>query len=151
MKITTKLISLAAALILCMGLISCNQIEDTNGPDDYSLETIGDSDLTSGKGSSSSVSTVKTTVNGKTTLKIGKFSGVKEIDTFRGRGDTLEISIKVTVTEGNFRAVLVKDKEICAEIPLNEDYDLVIENADGKYSLVIAGESAKIEMVYTEK
>ena len=50
-----KLFTILFILFLSLTLTSCSHIEDTNGPDDYSLVEISNDEIVSGKSYSTSV------------------------------------------------------------------------------------------------
>ena len=67
-------------LFMVFGLTSCSHIEDTNGPDNYSLETFSDEDIIYGSSTSTTFMVLETysVLNGKSTgsYSVGKLSGV---------------------------------------------------------------------------
>lgn len=149
-----RFLCLITVLSLLFCLAGCGGIEDTNGPDDFSLVTITDEDICSGKLSYSAMMSSTTNINNKLTLKIRKFSGVKEPDSpvarVKTNGETLIFRTDITVTAGNFRACIVRDnEEIVGEFPIDVAGEVRIENAVGTYSLRIAGESAAFSLVCT--
>ena len=147
-----RFLCLITVLSLLLCLAGCGGIEDTNGPDDFSLVTITDEDICGGRFSSSAVMSSTFTSGNKTTLKIKKFSGVKDSPDARvkANGETLIWRTAITVTAGNFRACIVRDnEEIVGEFPIDGTGEVKIENAAGTYYLRIAGESAAFSLVYT--
>lgn len=137
-------------LFLAVFLGGCiKQIEDTNGTDDYTIETFTDEDITANRTSYIIVSSFTTTINNVTTVKIGKFSGIYELEKTRVPNSNLQYQIASTCTSGNFRIVIVKDNEILDDVQINTSKTISYPNANGTYQLRIVGESAKIEMNYS--
>ena len=137
-----KAISLLLTALLLCALTACGsvKIEDTNGPDDLSLNTITDQnilklDLPSGGYG------VRTTSNLATCY--GKeFSGVTEILSTNLIAGTFAVDLMdFTVTGGNFRMVVVNDGKIVADIAPGTD-QISLDGLKGDVSLRIAGESA---------
>ena len=132
---------LLTALLLCT-LTACGsvKIEDTNGPDDLSLNTITDQnilklDLPSGGYG------VRTTSNLATCYGKG-FSGVTEILSTNLIAGTFAVDLMdFTVTGGNFRMVVVNDGKIVADIAPGTER-ISIDDLKGHVSVRVAGESA---------
>ena len=143
MKKVKVLVVAMVCLMLALSLSACiGHIEDTNGDDDFSLVTITDSDLVSGKSNSLTNNSMKTTIGNKTTHKYGKFSGIITLETIRvTTGKT--ITTTMSVTAGNCRLVLVKDGQIVYDFNINGSDSVTLES--GTYYLRIAGESAKVD------
>jgi len=120
-------------------------IEDTNGPDNYTLQTITDQNIrkldTGSMGSGKSFSSLTNT----TTYHSGKFSGVEVIhqSDIWATGLTVQV-YDYHVEAGNFRLVLLLDDEIVHEfVPNGEPIQTcTLGKIDGLLSLRIAGESA---------
>ena len=136
-------------LAICLGLVACGQIEDTNGEDDYSLATITKEELVKGASSSSQVGFLHTQVNDKHTYKVAKFSGVEVLESVRATESTQSITFTVESTResGNLYIYVRCDQEIVGEFAIGKGDSLILEQpAPGKYELCIAGESASFEM-----
>lgn len=120
-------------------------IEDTNGPDDYSLTTITDENIINrdigalgNKRSTSILSGDLVEFSSK------KFTGVTEIlyNNYVGKSDFVLNLLNFNVTEGNLRMVVVHDGEIVAELEPGMFVEYRLEDISGYVSLRIAGESA---------
>lgn len=120
-------------------------IPDTNGPDDFSLQTITDENIrklnTGALGGGESWDSISNT----TTYRSDKFSGVsviheKEIWT---TGMTINV-YNYIVEDGNFRLLVMVDDEILHEFIPNGDLIQTFELGaiSGLFSIRIAGESA---------
>lgn len=146
-----KKIRIFAIILLCMlvtlSLTACvEHIEDTNGDDNFSLETITDSDIESGVISTVIEGESKQTVVNKTTYKVKKLSGIKKLEEF----DVIKsftITSDMTVSAGNCRLVLLKNSKIFKDLNINGSERLTFDG--GSYSLVVAGESAELSLTYT--
>lgn len=124
-------------------------IEDTNGINNYSLNTITDRNiikLNSGP--------LYETENGNTIndskLSLTKFSGVMEIHGKDYKNESLQVDLKnIKIAEGNLQAVLLVDNKIIHKFNSNEsNQSFKLDNISGYVALRIAGESAKFEMEY---
>lgn len=127
-------------------------IEDTNGPDDYSLTTITDQQIIDKSVGALNVKQKKSLIGDTIEFSSDKFTGVYEIlyDNYIGSSD-FEINLySFTVNEGNFKMVVIHDDEIVATLEPDLMLDYRLENVKGKVSLVIAGESADFAFSMTE-
>ena len=125
-------------------------IEDTNGADNYSLQTITDSNIINRDVGAMGLNIHKSAVSGVTTYSSEKFTGVEEIYGNNIWGNRFEITVNhARVDSGNFRIVLLEDEHIVHEFRLNElTQTYVLENPSGYISLRIAGESADFQLDY---
>lgn len=145
-----RFFSLLVLITLSFILTGCmKQIEDTNGEDDFTIQTYTDDDITSGKSISMKVGSLTNTVNNTTTIKIKKFSGLEKLDTIKADNDTIEFNVESTVSSGNFRMVIIKEKEIIQDVIINTTDKITLTGCTGRYDLVMIGESAKINLKYT--
>lgn len=139
-------------LILCIVLVGCKSYEDTNGPDNYSLETITDEMIIKGT-SSSSVGMIssKKTNDGDTTIKekVKRFNGVRTLYTLE-KNTSYVLALDASVTKGNARIIIVSDTEILADFLVNgEDQLIPIDTSiagDSKVYIKIAGEACSYEI-----
>lgn len=134
-------------IIICLSIFitgcSYGQIEDTNGDEDFSIETISDEKIKKGPNTRFVIKSKRTNKNNISTVKIEKFSGIYLLKTTKVSNQTLTFNIDSTVEKGNFRIVIVKDKEIIKDFLINCSDSHTIDNAVGNYLLKIVGESAK--------
>ncbi len=141
------LLLLSSTLFLLSGCAL--HIEDTNGNDNFTLQTITDQDIISGR-SSVSVSSVGSSNNNRTTLKVEKLSGVKTLETLKS--GSYEFTITFNVEQGNCRLVLCDGENILQDIDIGaKDKTFTTKSESGKLYLKIAGESAKFNIEYTYK
>ena len=140
-----KIISILFVLVFVLCLSACH-VEDTNGTDNYELETFTDEDIIKGTNISATF-TYQSYINNKGKFGCSKMSGVKLIDTFHCYNETLKIEFTSSVTKGNFKLVVVHDG-IIDVIPINQTYIYEAKNALGEYEVKVVGESAKFEITY---
>ena len=139
-------------IVMLFSLTSCSHIEDTNGPDDYSLTTLSEENILNRKGSTTTVGTVRTKSliggNLKGSYKVSKVSGVSTIIKFECKGTTVKFEIDFTVTSGNAILAVVSDGTIVRKIEANQVVEFEVNNSKDTYQLVIVGESAKANIKY---
>lgn len=121
-------------------------IEDTNGPDDYSLTTITDKDIIDcDMGSLNHKKETQPLFNDGITFSSDKFTGVEEIFVINyiGKSDFMLNVTSFEVTGGNFKMAVVHNGEIVATIEPDMFAECSLEDIKGTVALRIAGESAK--------
>ena len=125
-------------------------IEDTNGTENYSLQTITDSNIIKRDIGAMGLKTSSDSISNVTTYSSNKFTGVEEIYGSNILGNRFEITVNhARVDSGNFKIVLLEDDKIVHEFELNElTQTYVLENPNGYISLRIAGESADFKLDY---
>ena len=140
-----KAISLLLTALLLCALTACGsvKIEDTNGPDDFSLNTITDQNILNRDLPSGGLAIA---TGGLLTKKVEHsakdYSGVTEILSTNLIAGTFAVDLMdFTVTGGNFRMVVVNDGKIVADIAPGTD-QISLDGLKGDVSLRIAGESA---------
>lgn len=140
----------AVAIFMFMGN-DLEHIEDTNGAENFALQTITDENIINkdiGAVGGPNMSTDN--ISNTTTYSSKKFTGVAEIYGVDITTTSMDITVNhASVTEGNFKLVLLVDDEIVHEFKLNElSQTYTLEKPSGYVSLVIAGESANFEFDY---
>ena len=125
-------------------------IEDTNGADNFSLQTITDSNIINRDIGAMGLEKSTDSAFNTTTYSSNKFTGVEEIFGENIWGNRFEITVNhARVDSGNFKIVLLEDDKIVHEFTLNELMQTyVLENPNGYISLRIAGESADFMFDY---
>jgi len=120
-------------------------IEDTNGPDDYSLNTITDANIINRDIGAMNVSKESGLLNDGITFSSKNFSGVYEIflTNFLGKSDFLMDVTGFDVTKGNFKMAVVNNDQIIAVVEPGMFAECYLEDLTGSLSLRIAGESAE--------
>jgi len=140
--------------------VSHNKYKDTNGADNFSLQHITDEEILNN-------STNVTTNNyiyhssGEATgfesfsgydhqhmfASAEKLSGKQVIQATKALTNNVEITAETKVESGNFRLVVVIDKEIYDDFKINTRDTIKIKNCKGKEILVyIVGENAEFEV-----
>jgi len=137
---------------MCFALSGCggNSYEDTNGADDYTLQTITDENIINMDVGSSGMSYSETKLGGITSTKYSSknFNGVYEMDAVNYILPS-DVSIYVghlNVKSGNFKLAVVNDDTIIFEIPLDSFNDTYyFEDLKGHFAIRAAGESAAVD------
>ncbi len=150
-----KLLGIGIIIIIIVAvawfmLTGVKHIEDLNGPDNYTLQQITESNIINRDISSRGLKTSTNVLSDITTYSSKKFTGVEEIYGNNIWGNRFEITIHhARVDSGNFKIVLLEDDKIVHEFKLNElSQTYVLENPSGYISLRIAGESADFKLDY---
>ena len=148
-----RIFALVLTLALVLSLTACGsaKIEDTNGADNFALNTITDQNIlkldlpSAGSGIKISGLLSKTAE-----FSSKDFSGVVEILwTDMLAGDFVLDLMDYTVTGGNFRMVVINDDKISADIAPGTT-QILLPGVKGHVSLRIAGESAAYSFSMTE-
>ncbi len=126
-------------------------IEDTNGPDNFKLQRITDANIINRDIGAMGLETSADSITNTTSYSSEKFSGVEEIYGENIIANRMEFTVNhASVTEGNFKMVILVDDEIVHEFKLNElTQTYVLEKPSGYVSLRIAGESANFMFDYS--
>ena len=134
---------------LLVGCKSFSHIEDING-DDTKIATITEEEKIKNNGHISFMSIISSNskdneINGS--VKVDKFSGVKEIEKIRKNLATYTFDIKIN--SGNFEVIVVSNNEIVYSS--YEDVNPIVIVSNDTQKLKIVGESADFELTYTIK
>ena len=132
-------------------------IEDTNGADNYSLQTITEQDVVEQKmGSRGTISKNEThfgNISSGIKYSAKKFTGVNRLHTsiiFKGSDIYVSLS-SFEVKEGNFAFYIVFDGEVVGKLEPSDDIvaEFILENVEktGDLEYIIAGESANFSFV----
>ena len=126
-------------------------IEDTNGPDDYTLQTITDENICKMDIGALNVRIQEALIGDTITYESNCFSGVYEVFYENIITNRFEISVNhAKVSAGNYKMVICLDDKIVHTFSLNElTQTFVLEDVKGTISLRIAGESADFMFDYT--
>lgn len=144
-----KLFMIVLALCVMAALFGCGtEYEDTNGADDYTLQTITEQNIIKLDLGASGLSYTESNFGGvlsSTEYSAKNFNGVDRLfQTNFILPSDVEIYIgHMNVKAGNFRLVVINNDEIIYEIPVDafaETYRF--ENLTGSFSVHVAGESA---------
>lgn len=146
-----KLLCAALATMFSFTLVGCGETyEDTNGEDNFALQTITDENIIKQNIGASGLSYSETEIGPITTSEYSakNFNGVECIyeTTYIGKSDVTVYVGTMNVKSGNFKMAVVLDDEIIKEIPLDAfGEDFYFEDIKGHFQLVVAGESAAVE------
>ena len=129
-------------------------IEDTNGADNYALQTITDENIINmDTGAIGGLNITQSSLSSETVeFSSDKYTGVSEIfyDNFIGTSDFEVNHSSYEVYEGNFRLVVVHNDEIVATLEPGTFVSYRLEDVTGYVSLRIAGESASFYFCMSE-
>lgn len=119
-------------------------IEDTNGAENFALQTITDEEIAKIEMGSLNVTTSTNDITNMTKISSKKFTGVYEVlyINLLGESDFLLNITDLKVNGGNFKMVVVHDGKIVKTITEENYEETLFEDINGTVSLVIAGESA---------
>lgn len=142
-----KLLGIFLMLLLCVTLAGCKEYEDTNGDDDFTLQTITDENIIHLETGASNLTYKESNIGALKSAEYTSknFNGVEQLylTSFWGKSD-IEIYIgHMNVKKGNFKLAVINNDEIIKEIPLDafgETYRF--EDLEGDFSIHLAGESA---------
>lgn len=139
-------------MTLVLSLAACGEeYEDTNGEDDYTLQTITDENIIHLETGASGLSYKESNLGGflhSSEYSSKKFNGVEQIylTNFIGKSDVEVYIGHMNVKKGNFKLAIINNDEIIKEIPVdafNEIYRF--EDLKGTFSIHVAGESAAFD------
>ena len=147
-----KLFSLLLVFLMILALSACGtEYEDTNGDDNFDLQTITDEDIihlqTGSSGLSYSETSVSIISSSEYYSKI--FNGVEQLylANYFADSDVVVTVGYLNVTAGNFRMVVINNDEIIFDIPLDSAAEAyTFEDVNGSFAIHIAGESAAFEL-----
>lgn len=146
------LVLIVVCVVAALIMVASNpveHIEDTNGPEDYSLQIINDGNIEAMNYGARGFSSTTDNLTGYTTYSSKKYTGVTEV--YGGTCLTGTYTLYVNyfeVREGNAKLVLTMDDKIVHEFEPNEiGQEFTVENARGNYfSIRLAGESASFKL-----
>lgn len=156
-KIKNKLfipVVLVAVIIAAFMLFNTDleHIEDTNGADNFELQTITDENIINQDVGALNVGTKTNTITNMVKVESKKFTGVHEVlyINLLGKSDFLLNIYDFKVNSGNFKMVVVHDGKIVKTITEENYEETLLEDINGTVSLVIAGESADFSFKMTK-
>ena len=138
------------------------KIEDTNGENDYSLNTITREQLINStessimfygelkEGNQSLITddTMLEDVDYDTVyFESGRFNGVTIVQATKTDKDSIKFDINATLEKGNAEIAIIVDNEYYCNVEINKQSEIVLENINNKTILLkVAGESADIRI-----
>lgn len=140
-------------VVLFFGLFlsACRHVEDTNGLDDYTIETFTDDDIIYSKKASFAFGVTKGRINDSGKMNARKLSGVEELFYVNVDGKNLLLEFNVKCEKGNLRVVVIHNNEIIKDIKINDKDTFAAPNTNGKYIVKVVGESASFKINYKIK
>lgn len=146
MKIV-KLFITSLIIVLTFTLSSCTQIKDTNGDDDYTIETLSDELLFDSINKYVMIGSFSSHNDNKHIYKMSIISGVKELHTF-DNNKYFTIDTKVEVKSGNVKLVLVDNTNILKEFAINDIDTFTFDTSSSIVRLMLMAESANVSIEY---
>lgn len=142
--------------LLCLALAGCGtQYEDTNGADDYTLQTITDEQIVKlSTGASGLKYSEMDWGLGITSTEYSSknFNGVEQIylnNYILPSSFSIYVGY-VNVSSGNFKLAVVNNDEIIQEIPIDTFNETIyFDDITGSFAIHVAGESAAFKMHIT--
>ena len=151
-----------AIFVLVICLIPKVEFADTNGPDNFALNTITREDILKSRSSSSAFKSSKKYWGSGTkirsgiyqeydytnvTCSYGKIDGVCVLQATKITGNTLTLNINSVVESGNAEIVILVDGEYYCSVDVNQNQSITLQGVADKIVLVkLAAESAKIKV-----
>ena len=145
-----KRVLILILLLSAMLLSSCKlftKYEDTNGDDDYTLQSITEEMIIKDNHYLKQLAILTTnTSDGITVLEYSAdvFDGVEELHCFNHQN--VSIIVDINVEKGNARLVITDGKSIIHDFNINQELQSFEISNDKRYYLKIAGESAKYSL-----
>lgn len=147
-----KLLCILLTACLCLSLAGCGtEYEDTNGAENFALQTITDRNIIRLDTGASGLTYTEESLGDvvfSSEYSSGNFNGVEQIyqTNFLLPSD-IEVYIgHMNVTGGNFRLVAVNEDEIIFDFPIDSFGETFrFEDLTGAFSVNVAGESAAFE------
>ena len=154
----TMIARIAAVLMIGIAIFwflgsDIEHIEDTNGPDNYSLTTITDENIIKRDVGALGLNKKKGLLTGDAIeFTSKKFTGVEEIfyTNYLGKSDFYIDLYNFEVHEGNFKMAIVLNDEIVAELEPDMIVSYELRDIEGTIALRIAGESASFKFGINE-
>ncbi len=150
-----KLFSVLLVFLMSLTLVACGTVyEDTNGDDNFDLQTITDEDIIHLQTVSSGLNYSETSVGiiSSSEYYSKNFNGVDQLylTNYFADSDVVVTVGYLNVTAGNFRMVVINNDEIIFDIPLDSAAEAYIfEDVNGSFAIHVAGESAAVEFNFS--
>ena len=147
-----KLLSLILVICVCFMCTGCGtEYEDTNGADNFTLQTITDDEIINLSTGASGLTYTESDLGSflhSSEYSAKNFNGVEQIylTNFIGKSDIQVYIGHMTVESGNFKLVVINNSKIIHEFNLdtfNETF--YFEDLKGDFAIHVAGESAKFD------
>ena len=146
-----KIVYVLLVLCMCVGLVGCGQeYEDTNGDDNFTLQTITDQNIIKLDTGASGLGYEESNIGflHSSEYKAKNFNGVEQLylTNYIAKSDVTVYIGHMNVKKGNFKLVAILDDKIIKEFPLDAfSEEFFFEDIKGTFSIHVAGESAAFE------
>ena len=146
-----KMLRLLLVACMCAVLAGCGEeYEDTNGPDNFELQTITDENIIHLETGASGLTYKESSIGGFSSSEYSakNFNGVEQLylTNFIGKSDLRIYIGNMNVESGNFKLAVINNDKIIKEIPLDAfGEEFWFEDLEGSFSVHVAGESAKFD------
>lgn len=146
-----KLLSLILVGVMCLVLVACGkEYEDSNGEDDFSLQTITDENIINLETGASGLTYTEQNIGALHSSEYSSknFNGVEQIylTDYIGKSDVYVYIGHMNVKSGNFKMVAINNDEIIHEFDLDAfGEEIYFEDIKGPFSIHVAGESAAFD------
>ena len=146
-----KFIAILLITCICLTIGGCGTTyEDTNGADNFELQTITDENIIHLETGASGLAYKESNLGllQRSEYYSKNFNGVEQIylTNFVGSSDIYVYIGHMNVESGNFRLVVINDDKIIHELDLDTfGEEFLFEDLTGTFSIHVAGESAKFD------
>ena len=146
-----KFLTLIFICCMCFTFVGCGtEYADTNGEDNFELETITEENIINLETGASGLSYTETQLGDiySTEYSSKNFNGVERIylTNFIGKSDIRVYIGHMNVKSGNFKLVVINNDEIIHEFPLDTfNEEIWFEDLTGDFAIHVVGESAEFD------
>ena len=147
-----KMLSVFCVICMCLALVSCGtEYEDTNGEDNFALQTITDENIINRDIGASGLTYTEEDLGDflhSSEYSSKNFNGVEQLylTNFIAPSDIHVYIGHMNVESGNFKLVVINEEEIIHEFDLDTFGEtFCFEDLTGAFSIHVAGESAAFD------
>lgn len=147
-----KSVSILLSCLMCLAIVGCGtEYEDTNGADNFELQTITDENITALDIGASGLGYSEGEIGGivfSSGYTADNFNGVERLYAmdFIIPSDVTVYIGHMNIKSGNFKLVAINNDEIIHEFALDSfGESFVFEDIKGTFAIHVAGESAAFE------
>lgn len=136
--------------VFILPLTSCvKHTPDTNGPKNFSLETITTDEILNTDSDCLKQGAVEQKKDNVTSINMKKFSGIETIHKFKLNSASLNLAINIKVISGNLEVVLCSKDDVLKKFRVNKGTQQInIPAMTDNLYLKVAGESASFGLSY---
>ena len=147
-----KWLCLILLVFVTLTMTSCSHIEDTNGEDNYAVETIRSYEVLDFSHTCIVTGSLHTRTEKskyiKATYSASKMSGIYTLEKFKWNTTNVGFNIKFDVLSGNAMLVMVYYGEVIKEIQANSKAIFGLNSGAKYWSIYLVGESARVNIEY---